>query len=89
METRIQNYFYIRNQGNGFLSSPDSKHKVGVMAPQSVSCRWRLSSHVTLFHWTGHYLVNGNGNYLGVDTSVECGPGFKKVTGEITDAVVT
>ena len=68
-------YFYIRSHDDHFLyeTRQDSQVSVG---SGPVSCRW--PSLYSLFHWTGQYLVNGRGYFLGLEHEASCGPGFEE-----------
>ena len=69
-------YFYIVSNNNRFLYR--SGHNLAsVGGSEQMSCRW--PSYESLFHWTGQYLVNGLGYFLGLLHGQDCGPGYKKV----------
>ena len=65
-------YFYIRSPEHQFLY--EYQTKVAVVT-EPMSCRW--PSYYGIFHWTGQYLVNARGAFLGVEHEEQCGPGFK------------
>ena len=65
-------YFYIRTQENQYLYDYEES---AALVSEALSCRW--PSYYSLFHWTGQYLVNGRGYFLGVEHHSYCGPWFE------------
>ena len=71
-EPEVLKYFYIRSEEHHFLYEYQTKVSVGT---EPMSCRW--PSYYSLFHWTGQYLLNARGAFLGVEHHNLCGPGFE------------
>ena len=73
-EPEVLKYFYIRSEDQQFLYETPDENQVSV-GREPVSCRW--PSYYSIFHWRGHYLVNGRGHFLGLGHHSDCGPGFE------------